>query len=271
MDEFYSQIMSSSYTKRRKRLWNYQYILGRDFIVNYLNTNGYLIKGLDICEIGAAEGGVAQSLVLAGANFALCTDILPHRLEIGKEMAQKAHLNMQYTTHDIIYDSVLPEWEEKFDVVILRDVIEHLDSAETAIKQIKKIIKPGGVLYITFPPYSSPYGGHQQILGGKFLTRLPYIHLIPKKLFLKLIKGLIPDGINEVTRLSKIRLSSQEIINVAKSCNYDIIGEDYFLLRPVFKAKYNLPTIKTTKISFLPGFRGLFALEASFLLKKNKE
>ena len=41
-----------------------------------------------------------------------------------------------------------PGWERHFDLALLRDVIEHLDETETALANIRKVLKPGGHLVL---------------------------------------------------------------------------------------------------------------------------
>jgi SAM-dependent methyltransferase len=46
----------------------------------------------------------------------------------------------------------LPFEEETFDVIFMGDVIEHLENPEEAIREIHRVLKMGGKLYITTPP-----------------------------------------------------------------------------------------------------------------------
>lgn len=268
INQFYHSVISSGFDEHRIKLWKYQYLLGRDFAVKYLTKNQAFKPGFSICEIGSGEGGVAQALVLSGAKEALCTDILKHRLDAGQKMADDFGLNMHYTLHNILEEDIPNEWSEKFDLVILRDVIEHLKSPETAIQKISKLIKTGGKLYITFPPYYSPYGGHQQIVKGNFISKLPYIHWLPKNIFKWTVSSGLNYGIEEVMSLKEYRLTPSKLKKIIKKLNFKITQESYFLLRPVFKPRFNLPTINITFLKIIPGLAQILALEASLILEK---
>jgi 2-polyprenyl-3-methyl-5-hydroxy-6-metoxy-1,4-benzoquinol methylase len=81
-----------------------------------------------------------------------------------------------------------------FDIVLFRDVMEHLEGPHKALDIVKRYLSPGGVVFIVFPPYFSPYGAHQQILPGKTIAKipynkLPYLQLLPKPWFLRLVKA----------------------------------------------------------------------------------
>lgn len=269
-DKFYYSVLSSGFDSHRIKLWEYQYLLGRDFTVEYLKKSNAFSEGSIICEIGSGEGGVAQALVLAGAAEALCTDILEHRLEAGQKMANNFGLNMKYIYHNIMEDEIPADWLSKFDLVILRDVIEHLENPELALKQILLLLKKGGKLYITFPPYYSPYGGHQQIVRGNIISKLPFIHLFPKRIFKFLVSSGLDYGIEEVMRLKDYRLTPRSFKKIAKRLNYSISAQDYFLLRPVFKPRFNLPAFKISFLKKIPGLIDILSLEASFVLSKTE-
>ena len=249
-----------------KYYWGYQYSLGKDVVVSYLSRLNVFDKGDRVMEIGSAEGGVLAAFVEAGAKDALATDIARNRIEMGRDFASFLNLPIEFKYHDILKEPVHPEWKEAADLVILRDVIEHLDDTLLALNKIKEFIKPGGFLYITFPPYYSPYGGHQHNLKN-FWGKLPYIHYLPDWIFNKLITSGRKADIEEVKRLRKIRMTPEKIIRAAEKAGYELYRKDYYLLRPVFKMKFGLPTIKITPLSSLPLVKDLFSLEASYILK----
>ncbi|GAB5466208.1 MAG: class I SAM-dependent methyltransferase [Candidatus Kapaibacteriales bacterium] len=244
----------------------YMYDLGTDIIVPLLTEKGLFRPGYSVAEIGSAEGGVLMAFAEKGAKDLLATDIAVSRLEKGEEIAQKAGLEINFTSHDVIYEEPLEKWKNTFDLVLLRDVIEHLDDPYIALKNIKKIIKSGGHLYVTFPPYPSPFGGHQHTLGSK-LGKIPYIHLLPSKIFSKLISTGRPQDIVEVERLIDIKLTTGKFEKAANKAGFEIVGKDYYLLRPVFKMKFNLPTLGLGPLKYIPGFKNLISTEAAYTLK----
>jgi len=250
-----------------KYYWGYQYRLGEEVVVPYLSVLNAFKQGFRVVEIGSAEGGVLAALVQAGATNALATDIAEHRLTLGDKITKKLNLDIEFKYHNIIEQEIPDNWKNSADLVILRDVIEHLDDTDIALKNISKFLKPGGFLYVTFPPYYSPYGGHQHIVMNT-LGKLPFIHVLPDFIFHKMIKSGRPGDVGEVKRLQKIRLTPKKFIKSALSQGYEMFHEDYYFIRPVFKMKFGLPTIKITPIAFLPGFKDVISLEASYILRK---
>lgn len=266
--EIKNKVLASDLSDNDKYYWGYMYDLGVSTIVPLLIEKGIFKNGDKVAEIGSAEGGVLHALAEAGASEAIGTDIAIERIKTGEYITQIAGLDVKYSTHDIINEEPFPEWHDRYDLVILRDVIEHLDSAYIALANIRKIMKPGGFLYVTFPSYYSPFGGHQHTLAGNFITKLPYLHYLPKNLFAKAISSGRPQDQEEVMRLRDIRLTPRKFRQAIHKSGLRIFKEEYYLIRPVYKAKFGLPALKNPKfLNFFP-FNSIFCTESSFILQK---
>lgn len=267
MNEQYEQILrDSDISENDKYYWGYQFRLAADVLVPYLQQHGAFTPGNAVAEIGCAEGGVLSAFEIAGAVQTLGTDIASWRLETGRTINSKLGLQAVLTDHDIIGQEPLPQWKHAYDLVILRDVIEHLDDTQAALKHITHILKPGGKLFVTFPPYHSPYGGHQHLIKN-FWGRLPYLHLLPRPLFFRLIADGKEIDVHEVQRLHAIRLTANAFMQAARTTGYTLSHEEYYMLRPVFKMKFGLPTIPITPLKSLPFVKQLLSLEAAYILQ----
>ncbi len=270
IDKIIELVQNSDIHPANKYYWQYQYELGKDSIIPYLEKYSCFKKGYRVCEIGSAEGGVLHSMLASGAAYGLGTDIAESRIIAGEAISKVAELNVEYSLHNILSEPTKEEWRNSFDIAMLRDVIEHLDDTYLALKNISEILKPNAVLFITFPPYYSPYGGHQHTLAGNFLTKLPYIHLLPNFIFHRLIRSGRANDIGEVKRLQTIKLTAKKLKTAAIKAGYEIFREDYYLLRPVFKMKFGLPAIRITAISKIPFIKDFFSLECAYILRKKQ-
>ena len=67
----------------------------------------------------------------------------------------------------------LPFKDNTFDIIISDDVIEHLSNPSKVIAELRRVLKPGGFLVISFPPYYHPFGHHLYDY-----INIPWAHLI---------------------------------------------------------------------------------------------
>lgn len=90
-----------------------------------------------------------------------------------------------YGKIDFVSDILdIPVPDESYDVIICSEVIEHVPYPVSAIKEISRILKPGGTLLITAPmqsglhqePYHF-YGGYTKYWYKKFLTKNKFTEL----------------------------------------------------------------------------------------------
>ena len=66
---------------------------------------------------------------------------------------------------EVIEGSVLemPFEPDSFDLAVSLDVIEHLDQDLDALRELRRVVAPGGALLITVPAYEWLWSGHDEI------------------------------------------------------------------------------------------------------------
>lgn len=247
--------------------WGYMYDLSNDYMLDYLEEQGVEFDGAKVIEIGSAEGGNLCAMAQHGAAELVGTDIAEERLVSARRIAEILEVDITYTSNDIIYQEQPSEWVGHFDLALLRDVIEHLDDAEVALRNIGGLLRDNGLLYVTFPPWYSPFGGHQQLLVNG-MSKIPWMHFLPRPLFEKAIASGRPADVVEVRRLRDIRMSTTKFRTAAERAGYTIDDEQLFFIRPVFKSKFGLRPIKANMLRGIPGLRDFMALEAGYVLRK---
>jgi SAM-dependent methyltransferase len=97
-----------------------------------------------IMEIGAGTGSVANYLIKKGYKNLSIGDVHIKALDYAK----KYGIQNRYQ-----FDLMEPPFIEHFDAVCLFDVLEHLDDDETAIINIRKMLKMNGKLILTVPAH----------------------------------------------------------------------------------------------------------------------
>lgn len=73
---------------------------------------------------------------------------------IRKAQANIGHLNIPLHNTDIY---ALPYASNTFDAVILSEILEHLDDDGAALREVYRVLKPGGVVAITVPHANYPF------------------------------------------------------------------------------------------------------------------
>ncbi len=66
---------------------------------------------------------------------------------------------------EVVEGSVLemPFADDSFDLAVSLDVIEHLEDDLGALRELRRVVAPGGTLLITVPAYSWLWSGHDEI------------------------------------------------------------------------------------------------------------
>ncbi|MCB0253733.1 MAG: class I SAM-dependent methyltransferase [Anaerolineae bacterium] len=112
------------------------------------------VAGLQILDVGCGYGGVSIALALAGASV-VGTDFDAQRLEGAKIRVHEDHPGSNVRLVRSAGES-LPFADNSFDVVVCNDVLEHVQSHDSTLAGIARVLRPGGWLYIQFPNRFSP-------------------------------------------------------------------------------------------------------------------
>ena len=92
-------------------------------------------------------------------------------------------------------DTSLPD--TGFDTIIMNDAMEHVADPEGVLAECARLLRPGGRLFINFPPYGHPYGAHVSDLIGVPWVQLFFSDKDIAAAYSTLAKDL-PDGENRV-------------------------------------------------------------------------
>jgi SAM-dependent methyltransferase len=198
-------------------------------------------------------------------------DLRIHGLGLELEAARIAtskrfNQNLDILEGDITDPEVLSRISRTFDLIVIRDVVEHISDKETVFRHLNALLKEDGFIYITFPPRYSPFGGHQQN-GRSLLRYIPYIHLLPAPVLRVIGKaaGEHPQRIESIVTQKHVGLSIRQFEALAARHGFRIHRKDLFLFRPVFQVRYGLPTKRMPEIPLL---REFLVLGCECLLQK---
>lgn len=255
--------MQKEISKKNLESFNEQLWYAENFLESFLEFPDN--KELSILEIGTAEAGVLRYFALKNHK---CSGIEYSESRYQNSVILNKEINLNLVCGDITDKSTFADFsKQKFDMIIMRDVIEHIEDKKLALANIYEMLNEGGLFYISFPPKYSPFAGHQQMFPKKY-GKLPYIHLFPNFLYTILMKkmNLSEVGINNFLDIKKTRLRIKEFYRIIEELGFKLKKNEYYLIRPNFEIRYNLKRKKNIfKISFL---REIFTLGAKFVLTK---
>jgi SAM-dependent methyltransferase len=241
--------------------WSFQRAVTRRQLLPFLSRAGVAWRGARVVELGCAEGGVALEFALAGAQ-AQGIDLDAARLAVGRELAAAEGVALELRHGDACDPAVTGG---AVDLVVLRDVVEHLPDLEEVLRGLRRVLRPGGALLISFPPFYGPFGLHQQLLRGSPLRWLPWASLLPAT-WLRRWVGRGPFH-QEVLELLRCRLSLRRFARACERSGYRELRRCSYLVRPAHALRFGLPVIPAGPLARVPGLRELVVSGTVVLLR----
>ena len=215
----------------------------KQYLVTYLEKNiDDFNKNKKILDIGCAEGGTVYELRKQGY---ICDGI---EIEEGRAKIARNHIKdlAEITVGDITKSIKI---SEKYDIVIMRDVIEHIAEKKKALSNISDLLNNNGILFLTFPLKFSPYAGHNQN-EKNWLRYFWYITLLPKSI----IRLIVPR--NKVNSLIYLKDNALSYHNLKCLINkkWSFLRKDFFISRPIFKVRFGWKIIRLPNIPIVREF-----------------
>ena len=254
-------------SKRCLRCYSEQHWYGENFLFDYSQFKDVTNKR--ILEIGCAEAGLLKFYYKKGA---VCSGIELSDIRYNNALLLDKRNEINLFQADICNPTSYKKHIKKnFDMIIMRDVIEHIDNKRIALSNIFNILKPGGKLFMSFPPKYCAYSGHQQTISNLF-GKLPYIYMLPDVIYKKYLRLIsCPEKKIEYLILTKkTRISIRKMHEIVNSLGFNILNQSKWFSRPAYAFRFNFPKIKNP-FSFIPILDEIFSNGVLYLLEKPKE
>ena len=254
----------------RKRYFQIQYENAVAHVLPFIEHSFSIKSHMRVLEIGAGEGGVLRAFTERGCK-AVGVELDPLRVEwaCGFLWEEIGRGQLFYVEKDIYKTDLINELKGGFDIILLKDVIEHIHDQPKLFRLLHTLLNPGGVIFFGFPPWQMPFGGHQQI-AHSFLSRLPYIHLLPRPLYKGLLK-LNNEPVDELLEIRQTRISIEKFESICYDTGYQILHQLHFLINPIYQWKFGWKVRKQfTWLSKIPWFRNYFTTCVYYLIQPHK-
>lgn len=126
------------------------YTLMADDVIETL-THRHTLGGALVLDVGGGPGYVADAFERAGAT---CFTVDPSSDEL--------HLHGRSAQLTVVGDGQqLPFADGRFDIVHCSNVLEHVPQPRRLLAELGRCCAPGGVIYLSFTNWLSPWGGHE--------------------------------------------------------------------------------------------------------------
>ena len=102
------------------------------------------IYNLDVLDLGCGGGLICEPLSRLGANVT-GVDFILENINVAKKHSKESNLNIKYFTKDLNKIKL----NKKYDLILILEVLEHLENWEEIISKIKKNLKPKGRIIIS--------------------------------------------------------------------------------------------------------------------------
>lgn len=120
------------------------------------------LAGQHLLDVGGGPGYFRDEFVRAGAQY-FSVDVEPHDVT-GYHGDRVVGSGME-----------LPFRDAAFDVAYSSNVLEHVTDPWQMAEEMLRVVRPGGVVFISYTVWFGPWGGHEtapwHFLGGAFARR----------------------------------------------------------------------------------------------------
>ena len=139
----------------------------KENIINTFNLqkNDSSLKGIKILDIGCGGGLLSEPMARMGADVT-GIDASEKNINVAKLHAEKNELKIKYYCSS-------PEnfkTDDKFDVILNMEIIEHVDDVDFFLKSCAKLLKKNGIMFVatlnkTLKSYLFAIIGAEYVLG----------------------------------------------------------------------------------------------------------
>jgi SAM-dependent methyltransferase len=121
-------------------------------LVRIYKQKGIPINQVRVLDWGSGKGHISYLLRNFGFNVVSC-DIKSDAGDSSFGQAAPIILEKSIDVIPLTHPWILPFSKHEFDLVVSFGVLEHVSSDIESLKEINRILKPGGVFFFSFLPY----------------------------------------------------------------------------------------------------------------------
>lgn len=205
---------------------SYVWRFGQDRRLNMIRA--YLpMQGAKVLDVGCGIGTYVEKFRALEAN-AFGVDIDAARVQRGRS-------EKNLTTLTLSVSEALPFASDRFDGVLLHEVIEHVGNDRDTIREAHRVTKRGGVVIVFAPNRLYPFETHGAYFGKRYVYgNIPFIGYLPdgwRNKFAPHVRAYRTDDIRDLFR----GLDGQIVAHTQVYPGYDKIAARRAALAGLFR------------------------------------
>lgn len=208
----------------------------------FLRECGIKRKEDNLLEIGFKNGYFLENARKEGFNV--------YGTEISEQYFNETKKRFPNINIALEKNNKIPYEDNSMDFVVSFQVLEHVPSLDELLKEVYRVLKPGGVMYHVCPNYNSFYEGHYNVIW------LPFLGKKTGRLYLKLLGKY--SKYYETLNIIKPNSIKKKLLNV----DFEIVS----LGKKEFKNNFNLDQINKIQVKAIRKFCQ-FSLQVNLLKK----
>lgn len=238
------------------------------FFIPYIKRFKEIDSDCRVLEIGCGDGGNLLPFARLGCKT-LGVDIAKERIDDARRFFREQNAEGEFIASDVFK---LTDLHHSFDIIICHDVIEHIGDKRGFLSMLPQFLADGGIVFMSFPAWQMPFGGHQQICHSKVLSHWPWIHLLPAPLYKGLLKafGEKENCIGELLEIKETHNPIEPFERLATSL-FVVRDRILWFINPHYKTKFGLTPRKLSPlIGNIPYVRNFFTTSCFYILEKKE-
>ena len=255
----------------RKRYFDIQVMNAEKYVIPFIEEKFPVKPGMRVLEIGCGEGGVLKAFInkgCEGVGVELDTPRIDDALKFLPD--DVAAGKIRFVAKDIYLVDIEKDFSGKFDIIVLKDVIEHIHDQPKLIGWMKNFLNPGGIVFFGFPPWYMPFGGHQQMCRSK-VSKLPYIHLLPRGVYRWILKKK-KEPVEALMEIRDTGISIERFEKICRKEGYSLLHKRHYLLNPIYEWKFGWkPRRQAGLIKAIPFFRNFLTTCVYYIIQPEKK
>jgi len=239
-------------------------------IVPFVERHAPIGPQTRVLEIGCDAGGVLKAFAERGARVT-GVDLNEESIDYARERFRQelGADRARFETSDIYDVDAVADLQAPFELVLLKDTIEHIHDQRRLLSRFDSFLAPSGHAFLAFPPWQMPFGGHQQTCAHPLLMRTPYFHLLPRRAYAGLLRKFRepPETVDALLEIKETGISIERFERIVAETHHRIVDRALFLINPIYQYRYGLaPRAQIRAIARAPYLRDFLTTSAYYLI-----